>query len=314
MIEASVEQNPDYAQTALLATEAFASANSIFDPTHLKWLYEDCFPNGTTIIKLTDSESNQKIGQIAMVKQTVFVKGKAEKAAELVDLFILKKWRGGEAVQMLYDEVGKQFKLQNIRFAFGMPNMKALPVNERFFDLKGFLRLDLKVGITMPRRSKKVTTHEMFDRDRLAYFTKLFDQYATVDDETGLSWDGPSLFNRLCGYKYKYAVHATEKLLLISSPRTRNGMPYTLLAAFLRRTNVSPDKADVTRLTRAATAFWKHPLYIYAGINKTLPLTPGISLPPKLRPTPMLLQMRDFSPEKGKLDLDRFQLIDFDFA
>ncbi len=314
MIEVCIEASPDFEETARLATEAFASADVVFDPAHLRWFYEDCFPEGTTIVRLTDTDTGRKIGQIAMVRQKVLVKGKAEMAAELVDLFILKEWRGRERVQMLYDEVGRQFISQDIRFAFGMPNAKALPVNERFFNLKGYLQLELRTGIAFPTRSHRVRVHEAFDRTRRDHFTRIFDDYSTGGDETGLAWDGASLFTRLCGHKYVYGVHATEDLLLISSPRVRRGVPYTLLAAFLRRSGSSPGRADVSAVTRAAAAFWKRPLFIFAGLNRTLPHVPGIPLPTNIRPSPMILQMRDFHPERETLDFDRFQLIDFDFA
>ncbi len=87
-----------------------------------------------------------------------------------------------------------------------------------------------------------------------------------------------------------------------------------LAVAFLRATGTTPSKADVRAVTRAACALWKRPLFIYAGLNRTLPATPGIRLPKRARPSPMLLQMRDFAPEREQLDFDRFQLIDFDFA
>ena len=125
MISVSVEEVLDYVETARLATEAFASPDSVFDSEHLRWFYEDCFPDGTTVVRLTEDETGNKVGQIALVHQTVLVNGVTEKAAELVDLFILKEWRGRERVQMLYDEVAQQFAARGIRFAFGMPNAKA---------------------------------------------------------------------------------------------------------------------------------------------------------------------------------------------
>ncbi|WP_186389877.1 GNAT family N-acetyltransferase [Stappia sp. TSB10P1A] len=314
MISVSVEESPDYTETARLATEAFASPDIVFDPNHVRWLYEDCFSDGTTVVRLTEVETGKKIGQIALVHQTVLVNGRPEKAAALVDLFILKEWRGRERIQMLYDEVGRQFAAHGFRFAFGMPNAKALPVNERFFNLKAFLRLELRMGLAIPARSKRVTIHEPFDRQRRDHFVSIFDRYATDPGETGVPWDGPSLFERLCGHKYTYAVHGTDDLLLISSPRESRKLPYTLAAAFLRATGAAPARADVRAVTRAACAFWRRPLFVYAGLNRALPAAPGLRLPDRVRPSPMLLQMRDFAPERGPLDFYRFQLIDFDFA
>jgi hypothetical protein len=41
---------------------------------------------------------------------------------------------------------------------------------------------------------------------------------------------------------------------------------------------------------------------------------PGLRLPDRIRPSPMLLQLRDFKPGAKPVELDRFQLLDFDFA
>ncbi len=280
----------------------------------MKWLYEECFPGGTTVVQLTEKASGCKIGQLAMVHQTVWVNGTPEKAAQLVDLFLLKEWRNLERMRMLFDEVGRQFAKRGIRFAFGMPNVQAMPINERFFKLKAFLSLDIKLGFALPFRSKSVHIHEAFHKHQAEHFISIFNRFATEHSETGLRWDGESLYDRLCGYKYKYAIHATDSLLLISSPRISRGIPYTLAAAYLCAPGSTFEKKDMSAVTRAACAFWKRPIFIYAGFNRAIPTPPGIRLPERYRPSPMLLQMRDFVPERGKLDLDRFQLIDFDFA
>jgi hypothetical protein len=313
MIRAVVEEMTDYESTARLATEAFATPRITFDGAHLRWFYEDAFSQGTRIIGLV-TDDGEKVGQIALVRQSVNTGARLEPAAALVDLFIVEKWRGRERVAMLYEEVGRQFEQLGLRFAFGMPNAKALPVNERFFRLKPYLRLDLYMGLALPSVARSVTVHEAFDRNRRDHFVNLFSTYATSPDDRGLPWDGPSLYNRLCGFKWPYAIHATEDLLAISSPRVTRGIPHTLLCAFLRRTSVSPGRASVGALTRAATAWWKRPVHVYAGINKTLPALPGVKLPAPVRPSPLLLQMRDFAPERGPLDLQIFQLIDFDFG
>lgn len=313
MIRAAVEETTDYTLTARLATEAFDLARASFDPDHLRWLYEDCFSRGATVVGLIDDDG-RKVGQIALQHQAVSVDGKPETAAGLIDLFIAKQWRGRERVQMLYDEVGHHFARQGIRFAFGVPNAKAAPVNERFFQLKPCLRMELRMGLALPFAAPATTGSEAFDRTRHNHFISLFDRYATDNAETGLSWTGEGLFHRLCGIKHKYAVHTTKDLLLISSPRKTRGISHTLLCAYLRRTGGTPPKRDASRLAHAAVAWWKRPLFVYAGINRTLAALPGMRLPDKWRPSPLMLQMRDFAPQRGRLDIDRFQLIDFDFA
>ncbi len=59
MIAVAVEETTDYQATARLATEAFASTDVVFDPEHLRWLYERCFGMGTTVVSLTDAAASK---------------------------------------------------------------------------------------------------------------------------------------------------------------------------------------------------------------------------------------------------------------
>jgi hypothetical protein len=69
----------------------------------------------------------------------------------------------------------------------------------------------------------------------------------------------------------------------------------------------------VRALIRAACYFWKRPLFVYAGVNDSLPALLGFPLPARLRP-PMPVQLRDLGPEKPDPRFSRFQLIDSDFV
>ncbi|HEX9471330.1 MAG TPA: hypothetical protein VF957_17505, partial [Bradyrhizobium sp.] len=91
------------------------------------------------------------------------------------------------------------------------------------------------------------------------------------------------------------------------------GVSYTLLCGFFARSLATVTSQGVRELVCAACHFWKRPLFVYAGVNDRLPKLPGIPLPARLRP-PMLVQLRDFEPEKPDVRLSRFQLIDSDFV
>src|SRR6185312_13559187 len=93
-----------------------------------------------------------------------------------------------------------------------------------------------------------------------------------------------------------YAVHATEKLLLISSVGAAAGIPYVVLCAFFAKPQTEATVTDVPELVRAACRFWNKPLFVYAGTNGRLPILPGIVLPARLR-RPILVQLRDTSTE-----------------
>jgi hypothetical protein len=310
-ITAECEQIVDYEETARLATEAFDSSTIIL-PERLRCFYERCFSLGATVIALRDG--NRKVGQIAMIRQTLCVNGREESAAQLVDLFICKQFRGKERLQLLYAEVERQFIKQNIRFAIGMPNAKALGVNERFFNLKPFLRLPLSIGFAAPAPPQQDLVSFVFDSSNKSQTLSLLTDFRTSPEENGVIWDEAKLFERLCCYKREYGIHVLEDILLISSPRRSHGINYALLCGFMTRRGVEPAPFVVRRVVRAACRLWGRRLFVYAGVNSKLSSPPGILMPNEVRPSPLLVQLRDFKPERKPLRLDRFQLLDFDLA
>jgi Acetyltransferase (GNAT) domain len=312
MITISPEKVIDYDITARIATAAFASDEVAFSAGRMKWLYERSFGQGTTVLAVTDD--GLKIGQIALVHQTVHADGAPCSAIQLVDLFISKEHRSPQLIRRIYKEVEQHCLDRNIRFILAMPNENAKLLNVRFLKLEPLLWLQVRAGVALwpPRRSdlkysgylKSLATEQAID---------LLSGFSTPLAENGLRWDGEILFNRMNDPTCDYAVHAAADLVLISSSRKTRGVSYTLLCGFFARPLATVTSGSVRELVRAACRFWKRPLFVYAGINNRLPTLPGFPLPARLRP-PMLVQLRDFDPEKPDMRFDRFQLIDSDFV
>jgi hypothetical protein len=312
MIEISVEKVIDYDTTARLATEAFGSSDVVFSAERMKWLYERSFGQGTIVLSVTDDGA--KIGQIALVHQTIHCDGKPYSAIQLVDLFISKDHRSPQLIRRIYKEIGQICVDGSIRFILAMPNENAKPLNARILKLKPLLWLQVRVGVTLlpPRRSelkysgylKSLTPKEAVD---------LLSGFNTEASENGLRWYGEVLFNRMNDPTCDYAIHAAADVVLISSTRKTKGVGYTLLCGFFARPLATVTSASVHELVRAACYFWKRPLFAYAGVNDRLPTLPGMVLPARLRP-PMLVQLRDFESDASDVRLSRFQLIDSDFV
>ena len=83
--------------------------------------------------------------------------------------------------------------------------------------------------------------------------------------------------------------------------------------ALLPRPGATPARRDVGAVVSAACRLHRRPLFVYAGINGGVPL-PGMLLPGRLRPSPMILQLRDFAEGAPPFAPSRFEAIDFDFA
>lgn len=313
MISVSEDRDIDYELTARRATEAFASPDVTFSAERLRWFYQRSFARGTIILGIFDD--GVKVGHAALVKQLLMIDGAEQPAAQFVDLFILKKYRSRGSLRKIYQEIENQCRSTNIRFLLAMPNDKARPVNAFFLKLEPYLTLPIRSGISLsPLRSSRIKFSGRLDALTPSEAIALFSAFDTSVTENGLNWDGDHLYHRLGGPGSEFGIHATDDLLLISSPRTKKGINYTLLCGFFARpAGKKISNADVRGLVRAACRLWRRPVFVYVGVNEAIPSMPGAELPQRLRPSLMHLQLRDFG-EGEPIKLDRFQLIDFDFV
>ena len=312
MITVSVETTIDFDITARAATEAFASKEVAFSAERIEWLYQRGFSQGATVVAAYDDGA--KVGQIALIRQTICWHGECCPAAQLVDLWILKAYRSPQLIRRIYSEVERLCLAQNIRFIVAMPNENSRLLNERILKLKPALLLNIRAGISVWRpRSSKLKYSGCLKALTKTAAVELFSGYAAKSAETGLRWDGDSLFERTDDPTCDYAAHAAADLLLISSSRKTRGVHHTLLCGFFTRSQAIITPPCVRELVRAACRFWKQPIFVYAGVNKSLPALPGIALPHRLRP-PMLVQLRCIGACGLDVHFDRFQLIDSDFA
>jgi len=311
MVTVSEEQAVDYELTARIATEAFAAESVQFSPDRIKWLYEQSFGRGTTVLAAIDD--GRKIGQIALVGQTVCIDGEVSPAIQLVDLFILQAYRSAQLVRKLYKEVEQICAERGIRYLLALPNDKSVVLNARFLKLAPLLSIPIRAGLSLLWPSAKLVRSALLKAMTRQQAIELLSGFACSANENGLRWNAESLLQRMGDPTSDYAVHATDRLLLISSVRRSAGIPYTALCAFFARPQAEVGDSDVRHLVRAACRFWSKPLFVYAGTNKRQPRLPGLALPTRLR-RPILVQLRDISTGAQEVRFDRFQLIDSDFV
>ncbi len=312
MISVSEETAVDYEITARIATEAFGSKEVAFSAQRIKWLYESGFGQRSAIVAVFDD--GKKVGQIVLLHQKVYLDGKPTAATQLVDLFILQAYRSPQLVRRIYKEVERLCQVGSIRLVLALPNENSALLNERFLKLRPFLSLQARIGFgfSWPRRSKMKFSGRLKSMPR-NQAVDLLSGFVTPAAENGLHWDAETLFNRMDDPTCDYGVHATADLLLISSSRRTKGIRHVLLCGFFARSDAAVASSAVRELVRAACHFWKHRIFVYAGVNKSLPRLPGMALPARFRP-PILVQMRDFAADQPDVRFDRFQLIDSDFV
>jgi hypothetical protein len=312
MVTVSEETAVDYELTAKIATEAFALADVHFSAERIKWLYERSFGHGTTVLAATDD--GRKIGQIALIGQSICVAGEVHRAVQLVDLFLLQAYRSAHVVRKLYKEVENFCARQNIRYMLALPNDKSAPLNARFLKLNPVLWMPIRAGVSLRQPTQGSIAHsgllKSVTRDQAI---ELFAPFMCPAEGNGSHWDAKTLFDRLDDPTRDYAVHATKNLLLVSSRRKTKGVSYVVLCAFFARPSTTSGEGEVDELVRAACRLFKLPAFVYAGANSRLPKLPGTPLPARLR-RPILVQLRDTSTDVHNIHFDRFQLIDSDFA
>jgi hypothetical protein len=312
MITVSEEGAVDFETTARIATEAFESKDVTFSASRMKWLYERGLGQGSSVLAAYDD--GKKIGQIVLLRQRVNLGSEPVKATQLIDLFILQAYRSPALVRRLYKEVERLCEADNIRIILALPNENSARLNARFLKLRPFLSLPARIGVSLgrPRRAglrfsallRTLTKDEAIER--LSGFT-------TPASENGPHWDAETLLERISDPTRDYALHATSDLLLISSSRKTRGISHVLLCGFFARPGAAVASNEVGALTRAACHLWKHHVFVYAGLNKSLPRLPGFAVPERLRP-PILVQLRDTASAEAVPHFDRFQLIDADFV
>jgi hypothetical protein len=311
MITVSEESAVDFESTARIATEAFGSKDVVFSPSRMQWLYERGFGQGSTVIAACDD--GKKVGQIVMLHQNVYLDGKPVIATQLIDLFVLQAYRSPTLIRSLYKEVERLCEAKNIRVLITLPNENSAALNARFLKVRPLLSLPVRAGVSMGRPSSA----------RLKFSTRLKDAsrgeaieclsgFVTPPTENGPHWDAATLFDRISDPTCDYAIHATENLLLVSSSRKTRGISHALLCGFFARAGAAVASGDIRTLIRAACRVWQHHVFVYAGLNRSLPDLPGFAVPERLR-TPILVQLRDVASPDGDPRFDRFQLTDSDF-
>ena len=309
-VSVEIERATDYARTAAIAAAAFGGASDRFTPEGLRWLYEEAYGDGTTVIAA--SADGCKVGQAALLHQTVTVAGRAEPAVALVDVFVLEAHRSLAAVVGLYRAVEAACRERGTRFILSVPNVAAMDVNARVLRLKQVAQLDIRIGIAgLPVPGVRVASHRVADLD--AERGRQMLESFCGGAQTGLAWTPERLWARLGRPGAGYAIHVGERLLAVSAPRNDRRAPHALICALLPRPGATVRRRDVAAAVAAACRVQRRPLFVYAGINDAVPL-PGLLLPARLRPSPMVLQMRDFARDAQPVAMGRFETLDFDFA
>lgn len=305
------ESEVDFEETAQIATEAFSARGKVFTADQMRWLYNDSFSLGTTV--LAAFADGRKVGQIALIHQNIQVRGRQEQAVLLTDLFILEKYRSRQVLVDLFAQVLESCQTRGVRFILGMPNTSARSINDHFLKMIPYLKLDIRASWRLPfLGTGDLVSRQMKDVDH-AEAIRLFERFRLASDNA-VEWTAEGLFSRLTGTQQDYAIHYNDRLLAVSTRRDRKGVDFTLLCGLFPARDSAPQARDVRWSMRAACDIHRARLGIYIGHDEVMPALPGIALPDRLRPSPMTLDLRDLVHPDDSVVFRRYQGVDFDFA
>ncbi|MBK8455943.1 MAG: hypothetical protein IPL47_01545 [Phyllobacteriaceae bacterium] len=250
------------------------------------------------------------IGQFAISEIEI----RERKCGQFFHFGICKKHRNISNIIAFYKQSENKVKENKYNYIIAVPNKKSFLLNKRFLKMEDRLTLDIRVGVALPRTSRRIVVSRAVDRADPFDATRWIAGHLAPSECAEVVWDAETLAGRLGNPMQSYALHATKDLALISSPRFFRGIPVVLLCSFhaLPSEHVAP--ADVGALVAAAARFHRNPLFLYVGVNKALPRLPGWPIPDRWRPSRMIVQVREMVPDAPRLELDRFESIDFDFA
>lgn len=109
-----------------------------------------------------------------------------------------------------------------------------------------------------------------------------------------------------------FAVHADERLVVVSTVEHRAGMAIAVICKLLPRDGrFGP--LDVREAVTEVCRFHRAPAAVYAGWNRHVPVR-GIPLPERLKPAPLYLMVHSLVPEinQATLTLDTYEFLDAD--
>jgi hypothetical protein len=230
----------------------------------------------------------------------------------LVDLLILQAYRSAQLVRKLYKEVDRICAARGIRYLIALPNAKSALLNARYLKLAPLLSMPIRAGISLMGPTSRLVHSGLLKamgpatgRRRVVCLLPNNREWPALGCGVAVRTAQRSHPRLCCARDRKVAAD------LLGAKDRRH--PLCRLVRLFTKPQAVVTVTDVPELVRAACRFWNKPLFVYAGANGRLPILPGVALPARLK-RPILVQLRDTSTDAHDVRLDRFKLIDSDFA
>lgn len=299
------------AATELLGSEL--PDTRFVDDSYLRWLYDEN-PCGNAIERDVDDEHGLRIAHYALIPQEYLgPEGPVRCMFSLNAVTRTGQQRGGHFRRIgleIYDEA----EAAGFRFVVGVSNDKSVGAVVKYMGWRHWGPLPVRVCIPLRRWAKGIEHHavdaaflEGPDFDRLAAGLE-------APPERGYTnrWSPEFLRWRLGRPHARYAMHASEDLVAISTLDRRFGIRAAAILKLLPRTPHAR-RLPTSRMLAAVCRYHRAAVAVYAGINDDVRVL-GVAPPRRLQPSPLHLIIRRLDPsvDQEAIVLHSFEFLDGD--
>jgi GNAT superfamily N-acetyltransferase len=295
--------------TAALLEQVFPDAHRVSRPAYLRWLYE-ASPFGPVVEANLDDEQG-RAGHYAIVPVALSADGAPRAGALSLNTAVDERARGGGLFVRLATEAIGEARRRGVQTVLGVANASSTPgfLRRLSFELAG--PLPATVLLPLPGRPQRV---------RSAWAdAAAFSPGGMADDVDALlhpparglarRWTAETLRWRLASPGSRYALHRSERALVVTAVERRHGISVAvLLKAFASEPLGAAERAA---LVRAACRVHRAPLALHVGLNDLVAFR-GPPLPERLRASPLNLVLRHLDGTPPSSQVARFEFLDFD--
>ncbi|MDQ8046840.1 MAG: GNAT family N-acetyltransferase [Solirubrobacteraceae bacterium] len=314
---------PSIDATAALLRDVFPGSARVGDPTYLRWLYE-ASPFGP-VIQANRTDGAGLAAHYAVVPVELSVDGAPVSGALSLNTAVSERARGGGVFVTLAEETYALARARGVRVVTGVANANSTPGFERRL---GFANHGpLPVSVLVPRPGTTRGVRRGFVRGpavqagivdcadivlRPGAAGDLLDgaEPLLAPGAAGLAraWTVDGLRWRLASPGAAYALHRTDRALVVSTAERRAGLHVgVILAAFAAE---PLDAREVGLLVRSVCVAHRAPVALHAGFNDRVRFR-GRRLPDRFRPSPLNLITRSLEGAPVPRPA-RFEFLDFD--
>jgi GNAT superfamily N-acetyltransferase len=295
--------------TAALLKRVFPDSHRISRPDYLRWLYEDS-PFGP-VIEANLDDAVGRAGHYALVPVSLVEDGEPRAGSLSLNTAVDERARGGGVFVRLATEAIEEARRRGVQTIVGVANASSTPGFLRRLEFELVGPLPVTVLVPLPGRERRVRSawadEAAFDSVEIA--DGLAQMIAAPAQGIARTWTADALRWRLTSPGARYALHRSERALVVSTVDSSKRVPVAVLLKALA--SAPPDAAERRALVRAACRFHRAPIALHIGYNEQVAFR-GPPLPARLRPSPLNLIVRQLSNSSPRGSFTRFELLDFD--